>query len=182
MRPMTEGNLKSAFSGESQANMRYLIWADKAEKDKFPNVARLFRAISFAEQVHATNHFKVLKEIVGPSLTIAMAGFGTSTTSENLEGAIEGENFEVTEMYPAYKAVAELEGERGAVRSFEWAEEAEKIHAGMYTKAKQAVDSGKDIELGPVQICCMCGYTVEGAAPDRCPVCNALKERFKAFE
>jgi len=167
MRKMTEDNLKAAFAGESQAHMRYLIFADKAEEEGFPNVARLFRAIAYAEQVHATNHFK----------TLAML----QETSENLQVAINGETYEVNEMYPAYKAVAKLQEEKGAHRSSDWALQAEKVHASMYQKAKQAVERKEDITLESVFICESCGYTVEGSAPDRCPICGASKEKFRRF-
>jgi rubrerythrin len=167
MHKMTEDNLKAAFAGESQAHMRYLIFADKAEKEGFPNVARLFRAISFAEQAHATNHFRTLG--------------GIGSTAENLGEAIGGETYEVEEMYPAFLAVAEAQGEKSAVRSMTYALQAEKIHAAMYQEAKQSVQGGKDVELRTVYICEVCGYTVEGEAPDRCPVCNAPKDRFRAF-
>ena len=167
MKKMTEGNLGNAFAGESRAHMKYLIFADKADEEARPNVARLFRAIAYAEQVHAANHLNALG-LVGD-------------TASNLQAAIDGENFEVEEMYPAYRAVAELQGERRAVQSMNFALEAEKIHAGMYQKAKQAVDSGSDIKLGDVFICSVCGYTVEGEAPERCPVCGATRARFRKF-
>jgi rubrerythrin len=147
--------------------MRYLIFADKAEEEGFPNVARLFKAIAYAEQVHATNHFKTLAMLHG--------------TSDNLQVAINGETYEVNEMYPAYKAVAELQQEKGAQRSTDWALQAEKVHAGMYQKAKQAVERNEDISLGPLSICEACGYTLEGSAPDRCPICGAPKEKFRKF-
>jgi rubrerythrin len=167
MRKMTEENLKTAFAGESQAHMRYLIFAQKAEADGYPNVARLFKAIAFAEQVHATNHYKVLG--------------GISTSSQNLQTAIDGETFEVNEMYPAYKEVARLQQEKGAERSTDWALKAEKIHAAMYQKSKQAVEGSKDVELKEVFICELCGYTGEGEAPDRCPICGAKKDKFRKF-
>ncbi len=167
MRRMTEENLKAAFAGESQAYMRYLIFAEVAEREGKPNIARLFRAIAYAEQVHATNHLRELAGIKG--------------TPENLEEAIAGETFEVEEMYPAYDAVAELQGEKGAKRSVHYALEAEKIHAEMYKRAKEAARAGRDIELGTVHICPVCGYTVEGEAPEYCPVCGAPRGKFKAF-
>ena len=167
MRPMTEENLKAAFAGESQAHMRYLIFADQAEKEGKPNLARLFRAIAYAEQVHATNHYREL------------GGIGDSPA--NLQEAINGETYEVEEMYPAYNKVAELQGESGAVRSTHYALEAEKIHADMYNQAKAKADTGKDVEIGKVYICPVCGYTVEGDAPDKCPVCGAPREMFKEF-
>ncbi len=167
MRKMTEDNLRGAFAGESQAQMKYLVFADKAEEEGRPNIARLFRAIAYAERVHATNHFS----------TLGLLG----TTADNLQAAADGETYEVEEMYPAYKAVGELQGEKGALRSFHFALEAEKIHAGMYQKAKQAVDSGNDAKLDNVYICSICGHTVEGEAPDRCPICGATKDKFRKF-
>ena len=167
MRKMTQDNLNSAFAGESQAHMRYLIFSQCAEKEGKPNISRLFKAIAYAEQVHATNHFKVLEQL-GP-------------TSQNLQGAIDGENFEVEEMYPAYLEVAKLQDEKGAQRSMNFALEAEKIHSAMYQKTKQATDEGKDIDLKDIQICGVCGYTAEGETPKTYPVCGVTKDKFKKF-
>lgn len=164
---MTEDNLKSAFAGESQAHMRYMIFARKAEEEGYPNVARLFRAIAYAELVHAKNHYEALGMI--------------RSTSDNLQVAIDGEIYEVNEMYPAYNAVAKLQEERGAQRTTDWALQAEKVHAGIYQRAKQAVEEGRDIPLGSVYICEVCGYTVEGETPSRCPICGAPKEKFRKF-
>ena len=181
MHAMTAGNLRSAYGGESMAHMRYKIWGDTAEEDGFPNVARLFRAVSYAEQVHGTNHFTELRNEVGAFSVNSMAGFGLAGTSENLDGAIAGETFEINEMYPTYLQTAQFQEEKGAERSFHYALSAEKIHAAMYQKAKQAVDSGNDVELGPVQICDNCGYTTEGDVPDKCPICGVGKDKFKTF-
>ncbi|GAB4425224.1 MAG: rubrerythrin family protein [Thermodesulfovibrionales bacterium] len=167
MHPMTKGNLKSAFSGESQAHMKYLIFADKAEEEGFKNIARLFRAIAYAERVHATNHLNALN--------------GSNLTIDNLDIAIEGENFEVQEMYPAYKAVAELQDEKKAVKSMHYALEAEKIHSALYSEAKDAVRTGGDLVIGEIHICPVCGHTVAGKAPERCPICGVQGDRFKRF-
>jgi len=167
MRKMTEQNLREAFSGESQAHMRYLLFADAAEDEGRPNLARLFRAIAFAERVHAANHLRELG--------------GLDDSSANLQQAIEGELFEVEEMYPAYHAVAELQDERGAMRSTHYALEAERIHAGMYEQARAAVKGGQDLTLGELHICRVCGYTGEGGAPANCPVCGAPEEKFVAY-
>ncbi|MDI9441375.1 MAG: rubrerythrin family protein [Firmicutes bacterium] len=167
MRIMTEQNLRDAFAGESQAHMKYLLYSDVAEKEGFPNVARLFKAIAYAELVHARNH---LKELGGINDSVA-----------NLQDGIDGENFEIEEMYPAYKAVAELQEEKGAVRSTHYALEAEKIHAQMYTDAKKVVMEKSDIEIGTIHICDICGYTVDGEIPEKCPICSAKKDRFVSF-
>jgi len=164
---MTEIHLRNAYAGESQAHMRYLIFAKKADEEGKSDVARLFRAVAFAEQVHATNHLRALGDL--------------GDTHENLQNALSGENHEVEEMYPAYDAVAKLQAEKEAVRSIHYAIEAEKIHSAMYTEARQAVKSGRDADLGDIYVCPVCGYTVEGEAPDTCPVCNAPKDKFAKF-
>ena len=181
MHAMTISNLQSAYAGESQAHMRYIAWADKAEKDGFPNVARLFRAISWAEQIHATSHFVVLRNEKGGAQTVAGAGFGLGPTAENLAGAIEGEEFEVAEMYPAFKVVAEYQEEKGALRSFDWAWKAEQTHAALYKLAKVAVEAGQDYDIGTINVCSRCGHTVVGETPDRCPICGAKREMYQAF-
>jgi len=167
MRKMTKQNLEAAFAGESQAHMRYLIFSEKAEKEGQENLARLFRAIAYAEQVHATNHYRELGMI--------------KAAVENLQECINEETYEGEEMYPAYNKVAELQEESGAVRSTHYTLEAEKIHAVMYEKAKQAAEAGEDIEIGEVSICPVCGYTVEGEAPEFCPVCGAARDSFRRF-
>ncbi|NLM42386.1 MAG: rubrerythrin family protein [Firmicutes bacterium] len=168
MRIMTEKNLRDAFAGESMAHMKYQIYSAVAEKEGYPNVAKLFKAIAYAELVHARNH---LKELGGIKDSVA-----------NLQDAIDGETFEVEEMYPAYKVVAELQQEKGAVRSTHYALEAEKIHADMYTDAKKTVMEKKiDIEVGTIYVCEVCGWTHEGDEPEKCPICSAPKSQIRAF-
>ena len=181
MHEMTTANLRSAFGGESMAHMRYKIWSGKAVEEGFANVARLFTAIASAEQAHATNHFETMRDAAGGFLVASMAGFGDGNTSQNLAGAIEGEEFEINDMYPAYLEVAKMQSESQASLSFHYALSAEKIHSRMYRDAKQAVDAGRDVELGPVQICSVCGYTHEGDVPDKCPVCGKGPEKFTTF-
>jgi len=164
---MTQENLENAYAGESQAHMKYLIFSQVAEKEGKPNIARLFKAIAYAEEVHATNHYRALGNI--------------NDTVKNLDMAIAGETYEIEEMYPAYNAVAKLQGEKEAEITTHGALEAEKIHAQMYKKAKEIAEEGKDIALGTIQICSVCGYTTEGEAPEKCPICGAPREKFKAF-
>jgi rubrerythrin len=167
MKEMTRENLSAALAGESQAHIKYLAYSARADKEGKPNIARLFTAIAYAEQVHATNHLKELK--------------GIGNTAANLQAAINGENFEVDEMYAAYLAVAQEQGEKGAERSMTYAIEAEKIHADMYADAKEAAETGEDIVIDQVYICPVCGFTHIGEPPDRCPVCDTKKDRFKVF-
>ncbi|MGB9843678.1 MAG: rubrerythrin family protein [Caldisericia bacterium] len=167
MKKMTEKFLNDAFAGESMAHMKYLIFSDIAEKEGFSNIARLFKAISFAEQVHATNHLRNLGYI--------------GKTVENIQTGIDGETFEIEEMYPVYNNTAKLQEEKGAELSTHYALEAEKIHAELYKKAKNSAKENKDIEISDIYICPVCGYTHIGEPPNKCPVCGVSKDRFKKF-
>jgi rubrerythrin len=162
----TTENLEAAFAGESQANRRYLAFAKKAESDGFPQVARLFRAAAEAETVHAHAHLRVLD--------------GIQSTEENLRVAIAGEGHEFQEMYPQFLAAAKAEDDKRAQMSFKHALAVEKTHHDLYTEALQAVRSGQDLPEASIYVCPICGHTVSGEAPDKCPVCNAPKERFFA--
>jgi rubrerythrin len=180
---MTKEALLSAFAGESMAHMRYLVFAEIAETEGFKNVARLFRAIAYAEEVHAKNHYNRLKGFDEDATITSGAPIGPGSTSKNLELAIRGEELEVNEMYPVYIEIAKFQGEQSAVVTFKWALEAEKIHAQLYKEAKEYVDQGKDWPLdGYVWICPVCGHTHVGKEPpDRCPVCGAPKEKYVKF-
>lgn len=161
----TSDNLKEAFAGESQANRKYLAFAKKAEDEGYPQVARLFRAAAEAETVHAHSHFRVMQ--------------GIKTTEENLQVAIEGEGFEFKEMYPKFLAAAKAEGNKPAVFSIKNALAVEEIHHGLYTEALNAIKSGTDLTGASIFVCSVCGNTVKGQAPDKCPICGAAKEQFK---
>ncbi len=179
---MTEQNLINAFGGESQAHMRYLHFANQAEKENYNNLARLFRAIAQAEYVHAGDHYRELKHLDGGFVANSMAVFGPGDSRKNLKLAIEGETFEIEEMYPVYTDTAIFQHENGAQRTFEWAYGTEKMHKALYQKSLDSINFGKDIALGPIQVCEICGYTLEGEAPDKCPLCSATKDKFMAFK
>lgn len=157
-------NLRDAFAGESQANRRYLAFAQKAENEGFVQIAKLFRAAAEAETIHALNHLKIMGEI--------------KSTNENLETAISGETFEFSKMYPEYIKTAKEEGNKRATWSFEVANKVEEVHANLYMKALQAVNGNNDLPETDYYVCNVCGNTVENEAPDRCPICNASKRQF----
>jgi len=164
---MTEESLKAAFAGESQAAEKYMVFAEQAEEEGYPNVAKLFRAISFAETRHARNHFRVMGAI--------------GATADNLLAAFGGESFEVDEMYPAYHAIAKEQGNHQAVRSINYALKSEVDHKSMYTDAREQVLAGEDIADEAVSVCLVCGHTVIGDVPDKCPYCAAAKEYYRTF-
>jgi rubrerythrin len=160
----TDENLKSAFAGESQANRRYLAFAQKAEEEGFTQVAKLFRAAAEAETVHALNHLRVTSEV--------------KSTLENLNTALGGETFEFTKMYPEYLGTAKQEDVKQAAWSFNVANKVEQIHAKLYQKAIDSMKSKKEMPKVDYHVCSVCGNTVEGEAPDICPVCGNPKTKF----
>lgn len=160
--PKSEKDLKEAFAGESQANRKYLAFAKQADKDGFPQVARLFRAAAEAETIHAHNHLRALG--------------GIKETRENLVESIAGETHEFKSMYPQMIADAELEGATEARRSFTYANAVEKVHADLYQKALDSL--GVAVEEFDYFICPVCGHTVERDAPERCEVCGAAGSVF----
>ena len=167
LRAMTRESLAAAFAGESQAAEKYLVFAEQAEDEGLPQIAKLFRAISFAETRHARNHLRV------------MGGIGA--TADNLETAFDGESFEVDEMYPAYEEIAVTQGNAQAKRSIRFALKAEMDHKWMYEQARERALEGRDADDQPVSVCEICGHTVIGDLPDKCPVCAAGKEYYKTF-
>ncbi len=178
---MTADFLRSAYGGESMAHMRYLYWGKQAEKEGLGNIAKLFKAIAYAEQVHANNHFRELGAVKGDFTVTAGAVFGVGDMVESLQGAINGELHEIEQMYPVYLNAAQFQNQKGAERSFHFALEAEKIHARLFKEAQDSVKEGKDIQLKSVHICPVCGHTILDEAPEKCPVCGTKKEMYVAF-
>ncbi len=160
----TKKNLENAFAGESQANRRYLAFAKKAEEEGYSQAAKLFKAAAEAETVHALNHLQITGNV--------------NSTAENLKTAISGETFEFTSMYPEYIATANEEENKQAFWSFDVANKVEKIHAGLFKKAISNLEKGQKLEKLDYYVCSVCGNTVEGLPPGKCPICNAPKEKF----
>ena len=164
----TNDNVQAAFAGESQASRKYTYFAEKADAEGLKQVARLFRAAAEAETVHARNHLRVAD--------------GIKFTKENLAAAIGGEHYEFTDMYPGFIKQAEAEGKTQAKRSFDMANQVEKVHHGLFQAALDKVNQDKAIAEKPIFVCQVCGNTVEGAAQDRCSVCGAPAKMFKKVD
>ena len=176
-------NLLAAFEGESNAAAKYTAFAIKADADGWRGAASLFRAAARAEQIHATNHARVIKQMGGEA-TCALHEVTVKSTLANLKAALEGENYEVDTMYPGFIAEANEQGNAAAVRSFEYAIEAEKTHSRLYSEAIALVEANKkDAWVSKTRdfyVCPVCGYTSEDPNEhERCPVCNALWEKFE---
>lgn len=158
----TEKNLLEAFAGESQANRKYLAFAKQADKEGFPQAAKLFRAAAEAETVHAHAHLRTLG--------------GIKSTADNLKAAVEGETFEFKKMYPAMIEEAKEEGNKAAERSFNYANEVEEVHAGLYQGMLDNLENPGDVEC--YYVCSVCGFTCENEPPEKCPVCGAVAKAF----
>lgn len=153
-------NLMEAFAGESQANKKYLAYSKKAEAEGKKNAAKLFRAASDAETLHALKHWEVAGK--------------TGSTEENLRDAVAGETHEYQSMYPAFLKDAEEEGNKNAVRTFTFAMKAERVHAGLYQEALQALDAEEEIFY---YLCPVCG-NIETSVPEKCGICGVPGEKF----
>ncbi|HWI41203.1 MAG TPA: rubrerythrin family protein [Verrucomicrobiae bacterium] len=158
----TEKDLKEAFAGESQANRKYLAFARQADKEGFAQAAKMFRAAAEAETIHAHNHLRALG--------------GIRSTRENLLEAVAGETHEFKNMYPQMIEDAQAENMTAALRSFTFANAVEKVHAELYQKVLDTLETKG--ELFDYWVCNGCGHTVEGEAPERCEVCGAGKVAF----
>jgi len=161
----TMKNLEAAFSGESQANRKYLAFAKKADEEGFHQAAKLFRAAAEAETIHAHTHMRSMGMI--------------RSTADNLDVAIAGETYEYKSMYPGFIEEAKEEGATQAEKSFRLANEAEKVHAGLYIKARETLGSGETLDYF---LCTVCGHIAEREAPESCPLCGAKKQAYRLVE
>ena len=164
----TKENAAEAYSGESQANRKYSLFSEKAEAEGYPNVAKLFKAASEAEAIHAKRLLFLLQ--------------GVNSTEDNLKKYVEGETEEYTTMYPAFIEAAEKEGDTEGVTIFTHAMKAEEVHAAKYKAALEAVSEGGDIEISAILLCPVCGNIEYNSAPERCRICGVPGRMFREVE
>lgn len=160
MSEKTLKNLMDGFAGESQANRKYTIFAQKAEAEGKTNAAKLFRAAAEAEAIHAKRHLETAGHV--------------NTTAENLKAAFEGETYEYTKMYPEFIKDGEAEGQKDAIFSYTGAMKAEEVHAKLYTDALENLDSTEEVSY---YLCPVCG-NIEKAVPEKCFICNVPGSKF----
>jgi rubrerythrin len=164
----TMENAMEAYAGESQANRKYLAFAEQAESEGYKNIARLFRAASEAEGVHARKLMKAMGMI--------------KSTKENVQGSISGETHEYTKMYPGFLKEAEEEKKTDVALVFTYASKAEEVHAGLYKEALNALNNRMDMSNRTVWICPVCGDIFLGQAPEKCPICSAVRKVFREIQ
>lgn len=159
----TEKNLAYAFAGESKASIRNEAFARKADAEGYAQIARLFRAVSEAESVHARRFLLLMRGKIG-------------STEENLETAFQNEIRANIEEYPGLIAAASREGKEGVFKAFSQARDVENRHAELYKKAMADMLAERRTDY---YVCQVCGYVSEDEAPLNCPVCGAVRNKFK---
>lgn len=153
--------LHQAYEGEAKASIRLKVFAEKADKEEYRGVAKLFRAVSESEAIHARNNLRLLKEI--------------KDTETNLSESFASETRIASVHYSQFIAQAENAGDENAARMFTWSRDVEDVHARLYEKALEHMLAEEDPEY---YICDVCGYVADGGVPDVCPVCGSKAEVF----
>ena len=157
--------LKRAFDGEAKAVLRLKVFAEKADKEGYPQIAKLFKVIAASEEIHGTRALKTLRDI--------------GSTEDNLAASFESEETVAQVAYGRFIKEAEEAGDKAAALYFSQSRDVEETHAKLYKEALSAMASDQDRSYF---ICDVCGYVAEDSVPDICPVCQAKKEHFFAFD
>jgi rubrerythrin len=161
----TTDTLYEAYTGEAKAALRLKVFADKAQKEGYPQIAKLFRVISFSEEIHGARALLVLGRV--------------KSTEENLAASFESETRVAGVAYDEFVKQAEAEGNSAAVIHFSQSRDVEEVHAKLYKEAMSHVMEERDTTY---YVCTLCGYVSDGTLPDECPICGALKEQFTHFD
>jgi rubrerythrin len=173
----TLDNLMTAYNGESNAHARYLAFAKKADEQGYSQVASLFRAAARSEEIHANNHAEVIKKMGGtPKADVKTPD--VKSTKENVEAALKGESQERDTMYPDFIKLAKADGNKDAVRTFNFSLQAETEHAKLYKEALDNLDAWK-VGKKDFFVCPVCGLTVIKLTFEKCPVCSTPKDKYE---
>jgi len=174
----TLDNLQTAYNGESNAHVRYLAFADRADQEQYDEVASLFRAAAKAEEIHAANHAAVIRKL-GATPEAKIETPVVKSTKENLEAAIKGESYERHTMYPGFLKQARAEDNRDAVQTFNYAETAETEHENLYSQALNDLPKLKGSKVKDYYVCSVCGYTTAQMDFSKCPSCFSHKDKYE---
>jgi rubrerythrin len=183
-------NLKDALQGESEAQYKYSLYAEKAKQENFPAVAHLFQAVAYAEGRHIKNHLRALTVLSGKEITLeevvnideVKLRDKIKDTKSNLQDAVEGEVYETKTMYKKFEKNASSEGESVPELSFSLAREAEKVHANLFSEYLKKIKKGKEIQEKKIFVCSICGNVEFMEVPDQCPVCDHSKQFYEEIK
>ncbi len=183
MRRATAANMRNAFGSECASHMRFLIFSGRADLEGFPNVARMFRALAYSKEVHASCHYRLTSELLGEYCVSFTAPFIYGRTVDNLVKACEEAREESEELYPPLAAAAMAQGEKHASKSFKWMTQVEKCHSGLVKKVLVYIErAAEEPKMGAFYVCGNCGLAVEIGPPESCPVCMAKQPRFERID
>lgn len=157
--------LHQAYTGEAKAALRLKAFAKKAGEEGYPQIASLFRAVAFSEEIHGERALRVLKEI--------------GTTEQNLKESFESETRVANQAYDTFLRLAYDLGDKGATWHFTQCRDVEEGHGRLYKKALEHLVAERETTY---YICSVCGYISDGFLPDECPVCGSKKEKFIHFQ
>ncbi len=157
--------LHQAYTGEAKASLRLKLYAEKADKEGYPQIARLFRVIAFSEEIHGKRALAVLREV--------------KSTEENIMSSFESEKSVAEVAYADMIKLANEVGDKASALHFTQSRDVEEIHAKLY---KNALDDMTNERVNEYHVCSVCGYVADGALPDRCPVCGVSKDKFILFK
>ena len=163
MTEKTEKNLALAFAAESKASVRNEVFAKKADHEGYPQIARLFRAVSDAESVHAHRYLLLLRGKIG-------------STEENLKAAFQNEIKANVDEYPKLMKDAADEDQKKEIEAFSQSRDVESHHAELYKKAMNDMLADRETIYF---VCQVCGYISEDEPPEKCPICGAVTGKFK---
>lgn len=161
----TNENLQSAYSAKAQSSIKYSSFAIAADKEGFIQAAKFFRALAEAEKICAVNLFSLIAE--------------ATDTEQNISNSIDSKTYEFTQMYPTFIAQAEKDGDSIESMSFKAAMAADRSHSNLLSEMLE--NYKKDREFSYF-VCAVCGNITERYAPEKCPICNSAKERYKVVE
>jgi rubrerythrin len=157
--------LYEAYTGEAKAALRLKVFANKAREEGYPQIEKLFRVISFSEEIHGARALLVLGKV--------------KSTVENLAASFESETKIAGVAYDQFVKQAETEGNSAAVLHFSQSRDVEEVHAKLYKEAMSHVMEERNTTY---YVCTLCGYVSDGILPEECPICGALKEQFTHFD
>ena len=173
-------NLALAFSGEILGNKTLLSFAERADEEGFPQVAKIFRAAAVGESIHSHNFLRAMGggKIVKGNINVSNPDGSVKSTRKNLKVAIRGEKMAHGNVYPSFIEIGKLEENHEAEKAFQWASEVEKIHEQLFEEALNCVKNGMDIDEKEIYLCPVCGYISERSIPTKCPVCGVPNKKF----
>lgn len=173
----TLDNLMTAYNNESNANIRYLAFAKKADIEGYDVAASLFRAVALAEQVHCERYFELIEKLGGTPNAVIESPV-VKSTRDNLRSAFKAEAYKKNVIYPEFLRQAEAEGAGDAAKAFKNSRATSGIYADLYSSMFNNMSLSKGLAKD-FYVCPVCGNIMDAVTVSKCPICSADTNRFK---